>query len=80
MVFLQVMWATLKPGESKSEQKVKGGGEESSPVQMWLCDVTSPVIVAVDLGDFLHYEKYPPIVETQAYHYCALHLWWLNQA
>lgn len=43
-------------------------------MQMWFCDVTSPGIVAVDLGDFLHYEKYPPIVETQAYHYCALHL------
>lgn len=57
-------------------QKDKGGGgrEENSLVQMWVRDVTSPGIVAVDLGDFLLYEKYPPIVETQAYHYCALHL------
>lgn len=47
-------------------QKDKGGEgrEESSLVQMWVCDVTSPGIVAVDLGDFLLYEKYPPIVET----------------
>lgn len=49
----------------EQKEEVGGGGQEkSSLVQMWYRDVTSPGIVAVDLGDFLHDEKYPSIVET----------------